>query len=113
MGASLVVGGSILLQGDSLVFFPEVTTAEGERWSVPVGRVVVPQNRVRDGIEAIGNRVAAALAYSFNPTWGSYAEFNPPMPSLGVLRDHNGGDVSLDSLLENGPAVILFYRGYW
>ena len=30
-----------------------------------------------------------------------------------TLQDHNGEDVSLDSLLVNGPAVVVFYRGHW
>jgi peroxiredoxin len=29
------------------------------------------------------------------------------------LRDANGGDVALSSLLEKGPVVLVFYRGGW
>lgn len=35
-----------------------------------------------------------------------------PMPPF-VLPDHDGSLVSLDQLLENGPAVISFNRGHW
>lgn len=30
-----------------------------------------------------------------------------------TLRSHDGKDISLDGLLRNGPAVLVFYRGYW
>ncbi len=30
-----------------------------------------------------------------------------------TLDDANGSPVSLDQILENGPAVIVFYRGGW
>ncbi|MEC3975120.1 peroxiredoxin-like family protein [Amycolatopsis sp. H20-H5] len=30
-----------------------------------------------------------------------------------TLRDANGGEVSLDELVANGPAVLVFYRGAW
>lgn len=30
-----------------------------------------------------------------------------------VLPDADGNIVSLDSLLAKGPAVLVFYRGYW
>ena len=30
-----------------------------------------------------------------------------------ALPDHEGTSVSLDALTQNGPAVIVFYRGYW
>ncbi len=29
------------------------------------------------------------------------------------LKSHLGGDVSLDSLTATGPAVVVFYRGFW
>ncbi|MCP4679402.1 MAG: redoxin domain-containing protein [Deltaproteobacteria bacterium] len=29
------------------------------------------------------------------------------------LPDHEGKQVSLDSLTAKGPAVLVFYRGYW
>jgi hypothetical protein len=30
-----------------------------------------------------------------------------------TLTSHQGQEVSLTSLLRNGPAVLVFYRGYW
>ena len=30
-----------------------------------------------------------------------------------ALENHAGEEVTLDSLLVNGPAVVVFYRGYW
>jgi len=27
--------------------------------------------------------------------------------------DHSGEEVSLDAILEKGPAIVLFYRGHW
>jgi peroxiredoxin len=35
-----------------------------------------------------------------------------PMPSF-VLPDHEGRLVSLEEILERGPAVIAFHRGHW
>jgi len=29
------------------------------------------------------------------------------------LESYDGRHVSLDSLVANGPAVIVFYRGFW
>jgi len=29
------------------------------------------------------------------------------------LPDHEGRPVSLEGLLETGPAVVVFYRGHW
>lgn len=36
-------------------------------------------------------------------------DFMPPF----VLKDATGNPVSLDELVEKGPAVIVFYRGSW
>jgi cytochrome oxidase Cu insertion factor (SCO1/SenC/PrrC family) len=30
-----------------------------------------------------------------------------------VLPDHTGKKVSLEKLLERGPVVVVFYRGFW
>ena len=30
-----------------------------------------------------------------------------------ALPDYRGGVVTLDGLLAKGPAVVIFYRGYW
>lgn len=30
-----------------------------------------------------------------------------------TLKSHLGADVSLESLTASGPAVIVFYRGFW
>jgi peroxiredoxin len=30
-----------------------------------------------------------------------------------TLKSHEGKDVSLQSLLRDGPAVLVFYRGFW
>jgi hypothetical protein len=42
----------------------------------------------------------------------------PPIPVKEAapefeLLDHVGKAISLDSLVQNGSAVIVFYRGYW
>ena len=29
------------------------------------------------------------------------------------LENHKGETVTLDSILVNGPAVVVFYRGHW
>jgi hypothetical protein len=29
------------------------------------------------------------------------------------LPNHKGEDITLDSLLSDGPAVVVFYRGHW
>jgi hypothetical protein len=30
-----------------------------------------------------------------------------------TLQSHEGKEVSLSGLLKTGPAVLVFYRGYW
>ena len=35
-----------------------------------------------------------------------------PAPSF-TLTDHRGEKVSLADLTRRGPAVLVFYRGYW
>jgi hypothetical protein len=30
-----------------------------------------------------------------------------------VLQSHDGREVSLDSIVARGPAVVVFYRGFW
>ena len=30
-----------------------------------------------------------------------------------TLESHTGGTVKLSKALERGPAVVVFYRGYW
>jgi cytochrome oxidase Cu insertion factor (SCO1/SenC/PrrC family) len=35
-----------------------------------------------------------------------------PAPEFS-LPDHRGNQVSLATLVENGPAVVVFYRGHW
>ena len=30
-----------------------------------------------------------------------------------TLKDQTDRDVSLSSLVKNGPAVLVFYRGFW
>jgi len=30
-----------------------------------------------------------------------------------ALPDHEGRVVTLDSLVQGGPAVVVFYRGFW
>ncbi len=45
-------------------------------------------------------------------TRGPSVEVKETAPDF-TLTDHRGNEVSLDSLLEKGPAVLVFYRGYW
>ena len=30
-----------------------------------------------------------------------------------TLESHTGGTITLSKTLERGPAVVVFYRGYW
>ncbi len=59
--------------------------------------------------------VAAVVVASC--TWRLKTRTTPVDPQADApsfsLPDHNGKQVSLDSLTANGPAVLVFYRGYW
>ena len=49
---------------------------------------------------------------------GCLATRGPTVPAGATapgftLKSHLGGEVSLDSLTTSGPAVVVFYRGFW
>jgi hypothetical protein len=54
----------------------------------------------------------AAYRIWFTPLAGDAKEEGDRAPAF-ALSDHLGSAVTLDSLLENGPAVVIFYRGHW
>jgi cytochrome oxidase Cu insertion factor (SCO1/SenC/PrrC family) len=67
------------------------------------------------GAAAIG---VALLAITFTAcTWN--LETRTPQPPLEAqapafeLSDQDGRTVTLEGLLADGPAVVVFYRGYW
>ena len=67
------------------------------------------------GVLALLASVAAVIAISCNwrlKTRTPALEEKKVAPDF-TLPDHTGEDHSLDALLANGPAVIVFYRGYW
>ena len=45
-------------------------------------------------------------------TRGPSVALEAPAPDF-TLKSHEGKDVSLASLLRDGPAVLVFYRGFW
>ncbi len=55
---------------------------------------------------------ALGLATGCLRTRGPSVAMSAPAPDF-TLRSHDGKDVSLTSLLRDGPAVLVFYRGYW
>lgn len=57
-------------------------------------------------VDAFVNRLEAAQAGSTAPMVGDV------MPDF-CLPNHDGGLVTLQSLLERGPAVLAFHRGHW
>jgi tetratricopeptide (TPR) repeat protein len=98
-GAGTVVGGSISLQGDSLIFDVEITGAE-DRLIQPVHRVVVHSDSVEKGIGAVSESVTAGLAFYLDPAWTESARFTAPMPSYSVYRDY-------------ALAYEVYFRGDW
>jgi hypothetical protein len=45
---------------------------------------------------------------------GCLSTRGPSVPAGAAAPAFNlGGEVSLDSLTATGPAVVVFYRGYW
>ena len=49
---------------------------------------------------------------------GCLATRGPVVPTGALapdfdLESHLGGRVSLDALVADGPAVLVFYRGFW
>ncbi len=68
------------------------------------------QQYVPEATQALHRRVVEQLQATdqaaASPAAGAKA------PSFG-LSDHNGKPVSLDSLIERGPAVLVFFRGRW
>jgi cytochrome oxidase Cu insertion factor (SCO1/SenC/PrrC family) len=48
----------------------------------------------------------------FVSTRGTALVEQAPAPDF-TLTDHRNEKVSLASLLERGPAVVVFYRGFW
>lgn len=62
---------------------------------------------------------AVALAVSPLATGcGRLEPRTPPPPPQSkaadfALKNHDGSEVTLASLLRPGPAVILFHRGHW
>lgn len=61
--------------------------------------------------------VALVAGYGYFFTW----RLSTRTPSLATgvqapdfsLKDQSGRTVTLASLTQNGPAVLVFYRGYW
>lgn len=45
-------------------------------------------------------------------TRGPAVAAHTPAPEFN-LPDHHGQTIGLTSLLDKGPAVVVFYRGYW
>ena len=75
--------------------------------------------------EALGRHKKAVIASFLLATVLGWVACNwnlktrTPPPALKAtapafsLPDHTGTTVTLASLLEKGPAVVVFYRGYW
>jgi peroxiredoxin len=73
-------------------------------------RRTMMQQYVPADTQALHRRVVEQLQSAGKPN---------ALPAIGSvaprfeLPDHNGKLVSLESLVENGPAVLFFYRGRW
>jgi hypothetical protein len=55
---------------------------------------------------------AVVLGAGCISTRGPAALLDAEAPEF-TLASHEGKDVSLGNLLQTGPAVLVFYRGYW
>src|SRR5260370_23748724 len=67
-------------------------------------RDVIPS--YAEAVDSFVNRLSGRGAGSSAPRAGE------PLPPF-VLPDDNGHLVSLDQVLERGPAAITFHRGHW
>lgn len=72
------------------------------------------KTRLAIGVGLVLLVVAAWVAYRvwFTPLRGEPREEGEVAPAF-ALGDQNGQQVTLESLLADGPAVIVFYRGQW
>jgi hypothetical protein len=61
------------------------------------------------GLSLLGALAAGCFGVS---TRGPSVPQGAPAPAF-ELRSHQGEQVSLDSLVARGPAVVIFYRGFW
>jgi peroxiredoxin len=68
-------------------------------------RAVAPEEIVRVLMAEPGKNVAGADPAGFAAVGDTVAGF--------TLADARGADVSLDEIVANGPAVLVFYRGAW
>ncbi len=63
---------------------------------------------LRRALLALSVAVAAGCLSTRGPT----APAGKPAPDF-TLKSHDGRDVSLASLTQSGPVVVVFYRGFW
>lgn len=59
------------------------------------------------GVSALGLGALGCLS-----TRGPSVPVEAPAPEF-TLTDQQAREVSLSSLLRDGPAVVVFYRGFW
>lgn len=61
--------------------------------------------------------VALVAGYGYFFTWRLRTRTPPVATGVSApdfsLKDQTGRAVTLASLTQNGPAVLVFYRGYW
>ena len=84
----------------------EMDASLGERLEVYSQAVRKFLPRYAEAVDNLVDRLNNAGAGSNAPRRGD------PMPPF-ILPDETGRLVSLDKLLENGPAAITFHRGHW
>lgn len=66
----------------------------------------------RSFVAAILAGALASLGTGCLKTRGPSVAMDAPAPQFN-LRSNDGRDVELKRLIADGPAVIVFYRGFW
>jgi tetratricopeptide (TPR) repeat protein len=87
LGAGTVVWGSCFSESGNLRFEAEITGEGGDRRIGAIDPVVVSLDSVEKGIEIVGGRVAATLAFHLEPGWAGTTPLISPMPSIAVAQD--------------------------
>lgn len=70
----------------------------------------------RRGLLGLGLLILGASTAGLSTSCLSVRAEGPPAAAVAPafsLKDHRGQTVSLAQITANGPAVLVFYRGYW
>ncbi|HEY3817606.1 MAG TPA: hypothetical protein VGL81_10565 [Polyangiaceae bacterium] len=75
------------------------------------------RRRWRTVLLALAAMLVTLATYTYFHTWRLSTRGTPlaagTVAADFTLPDHSGGTVSLAALTAKGPAVLVFYRGFW